>query len=108
MATQAPGPIFEQTLSADGNTSYQTVVGRVWVSVSGDFGSGGTAKVQRKNVAGTAVDIAGASYTAAGDDVIDFSDYAVNEVRVNLSGATSPSLKVSFQWTSPYAVLRTS
>ena len=96
-----PGPIYEESLTVDGSTTFQKCVGPVWVSLSGGFG-GGTAKIQRKNAAGTAVDIAGESHTVVADRLIDFPEYAVNEVRVNIASSTSPTLAVSLQWTSPY------
>ena len=97
-------PIYEETLSADGSTSWTSVKGPVWVSLSGTFGSG-TAKIQRKNNAGAAVDIVGESHTVIADRVIDFPEKSVNEVRVNIASSTSPALVTSIQWTSPDKVL---
>ena len=97
-------PHYEVILAADGSTSWSSVKGPIWVSLSGTFG-GGTAIIQRKNSAGTAVAIVGESHTVIADRVIDFPSDAVNEVRVTLSGSSSPSLAVSVQWTSPNRVL---
>lgn len=94
-------PIYEQTLSADGSTTWAKVKGPCWVSLSGGFG-GGTAKIQRKNAAGAAVDIVGESHTVAADRVIDFPEKSVNEVRVNISASTTPTLATSVQWSSPF------
>ncbi len=97
-------PEYEQTLSANGSTTWQQVVGPVWVSLSGGFG-GGTAKIQRKNKAGSPVDIVGESHTVAADRVIDFSTRSVNEVRVNIAASSAPTLAVSLNWSSPFADL---
>ncbi len=99
-----PRPIQEQTLSANGNTDWAKIVGPCWVSGSSSFG-GGTAKIQRKNAAGTAVDIVGESHTVAFDRVMDFPSKAVNQVRVTIAGSSAPTLAVSVQWTSPWAAL---
>ena len=97
-------PIQESTLSADGSTNWASVKGPIWVSLSGTFG-GGTAVIQRKNNSGAAVAIVGESHTVIADRVIDFPEKSVNEVRVTLSGSTSPALVCSIQWTSPDKVL---
>ena len=102
-------PIYEETLSADGNTSWVKVRGPVWVSIGHTGGTnfgGGTAKIQRKNSAGGAVDIAGEAHTVAADRVIGFTPGSVNEVRVNLASSTTPDLDCTFQWSSPYEVQR--
>jgi hypothetical protein len=79
-----------ETISADGNSSSVSTSQKVHVHLSGTFGSG-TAKVQFKDEGGTWRDIAGASYTAAADELIELgkSQY---DLRVNLSGSTSPAL----------------
>jgi hypothetical protein len=97
-------PKYEEILSSDGSTTWASVKGPVWVSLSSSFG-GGTAKIQRKNHAGAAVDIVGESHTVAADRVIDFPTKSVNEVRVNLAGSSAPTLACSIQWTSPDKVL---
>lgn len=94
-------PIYEQTLTSNGSTTWSKVTGPCWVSLSGGFG-GGTAKIQRKNKAGTPVDIVGESHTVAADRVIDFPIKSVNEVRVNIASSTTPTLATSVQWTSPF------
>ena len=94
-------PIYEQTLTEDGSTTYAKVKGPCWISLSGDFG-GGTATIERKNSAGTAVAIAGESHTVAADRLIDFPDKSVNEVRVTIACSTTPALAVSMQWSSPF------
>ena len=97
-------PIYEETLSADGQTNWTSIKGPVWVSLSGTFG-GGTAIIQRKNSAGTAVAIVGESHTVIADRVIDFPSDSVNDVRVAITGSSSPALACSLQWTSPNRVL---
>lgn len=97
-------PIYEETLSADGSTTYAKVKGSCWVSLSGDFG-GGTATIERKNSAGTAVAIAGEAHTVAADRIIDFPAGSVNEVRVTIASSTAPALATSVQWSSPFADL---
>lgn len=85
-----------QTLTADGQTNYVRVVGPIRLSLTGGFG-GGTAKLQARDVSGADVDIAGASYGAAADAKIDFPANAVNQVRVDISGSTTPTLVVWVQ-----------
>ena len=85
-----------QTLSADGQSASLKVVGDCRLSLSGDFGSG-TAKVQAKDPGGNSVDIAGASYTAATDTLLNFPTDAVNEVNIDLSGSTGPALVIWWQ-----------
>jgi len=97
-------PHFEATLTEDSSTGWSSVKGPIWVSLSGTFG-GGTAVIQRKNSAGAAVAIVGESHTVIADRVIDFPSDSVNEVRVTISGSSSPALAVSMQWTSPNRVL---
>ena len=94
-------PLYEEILSADGSTVWAKTVGPVWVSLTSSFGTG-TAKIQRKNAAGTAVDIAGESYTAVADRLLDFPPESTNEIRVNIASSTTPTLAVSIQWSSPY------
>lgn len=97
-------PIYEETLSADGSTSYAKVKGPCWVSLSGTFG-GGTATIERKNSAGTAVAIAGESHTVAADRLLDFPAGSTNEIRVTIASSTDPALACSVQWSSPYSDL---
>ena len=97
-------PIHEETLSADGSTAWTPIKGPCWVSLSSSF-RGGTATIQRKNKAGAAVAIVGEAHTVIADRVIDFPEKSVNEVRVNISGSSSPTLATSIQWTSPDKVL---
>ncbi len=85
-----------QTLAADGQTNYVRIVGPTRVSLSGGFG-GGTAKIQAKDPSDAAVDIAGASYTAAADALLDFPPNAVNQIRVDIASSTNPTLVVWIQ-----------
>ncbi len=87
-----------ETLSADGNSTEHDVIGPAYVSVSGNFG-GGTAKIQRKGSDGTFRDLAGASYTAAADKLVDFPPRSQNTIRVNLNGSTTPALVVEIKGT---------
>lgn len=84
-----------QTLAADGNSSQVRCNHKVHVHLSGDFG-GGTAKVQYMGENGTWYDIAGASYTAAADELIELgkSNY---DIRVNLASSTAPALVVNLR-----------
>jgi ribosomal protein L21E len=84
-----------QTLSADGNSSAITTNDKVHVHLSGSFG-GGTAKVQYMGENGTWYDIAGASYTAAADEIIELGKSQYN-LRVNLASSTTPSLVVNLR-----------
>lgn len=90
---------YEQTLSANGNTTWQQFEGPVWVSVSGTFG-GGTAIIQRQDNAGSAVTVTVPStitQTAAYDAYVEVPRATLNFWRVNLAGATSPDLDVMIQ-----------
>lgn len=88
---------YLQTLSADGNTSWVTVIGRAKVSIYNDFGTG-TAKIQEQDPAGTAVDVETATgFTTAQTETLDFPTGSVNKIRVNLAGATNPDLQVWIQ-----------
>ena len=84
------------TLSADGQTAWVVVVGPARVSITGTFG-GGTAQIETKDPGGNAVDMADGSFTEAADKRIDFPPNSRNEIRVDLSGATSPALVVWVQ-----------
>ena len=98
MATK---PIYEQTLVADGSTTWAKTSGPCWVSLSGGFG-GGTATIERKNSAGAAVAISGETHTVIADRVIDFPYGNSNEIRVTIASSTTPTLAASFSWASPY------
>jgi hypothetical protein len=98
-------PIYEQTISVDGSTTWQKVKGACWVSLSGTFG-GGTATIERKNGSAAAVAIAGEAHTVAADRLIDFPAQSINEVRVTVAGSSSPALVCSLQWSSPFNDLR--
>ena len=85
-----------QTLAADGQTNYVRVVGPIRVSITGGFGSG-TAKLQAKDPGDNAVDVAGASYTAVADALLEFPPHAVNQIRVDLASSSGPALVVWIQ-----------
>ena len=84
------------TLSADGQTAWVIVIGPARVSITGTFG-GGTAQIETKDPSGAAVDLAEGSTTDAIDKLLDFPPNSRNEIRVDLSGATSPALVVWIQ-----------
>ena len=90
-----------QTLGADGTTTFLPFVGLVHLSLTGGFG-GGAAKVQWKDPAGNTVDIANGSFTTVTDSVFDFPPGTINELAVNLSGSTTPTLVVIFQEQNPF------
>mgnify|MGYP001812811864 CR=1 FL=1 len=85
-----------ETLSADGDSAEVDVIGPAYVHLSGTFDSG-TAKIQFKGSDGTWRDVAGASYAAAADKVVDFPPRSQNTLRVNLNGSTSPALVVGIK-----------
>lgn len=82
-----------EVLSANGNTTQLAIIGSIHVALSGTFG-GGTAKLQVQDPAGNWVDVAGASWTAVVDTLISYPVGSRQEARINLAGATAPSLVV--------------
>ena len=98
MAFQTSG--YEETLSANGQTTRYDVVGQARVTVVGTFG-GGTAVVQAlKQDGSTWEDIPGTSTLVDMAKAIFFPPDSYNSLRVSLSGATTPSLKVTIQGSS--------
>lgn len=87
---------FEETLSANGSTAEATLVGLVFLSLSGAFG-GGTVAIERKGTDDTWRAIATASYTSSVDKILKFPATGVNKLRATLSGATTPTIRVAFQ-----------
>lgn len=87
-----------QTLAADGQTTDYGTVGPVRLSLSGSFG-GGTAKLQAQDPSGAWVDVAGGSFTIAADQLFDFPENVQNQLRVDMSGSTTPTLVVWLQST---------
>ena len=87
---------YAETLTADGETTAQTCVGPVRLSLTGDFGSG-TAVLQGRIPNGDYVAITGGSFTAATDTIFSFTAESKNDLRVSLSGATAPDLVVWLQ-----------
>ena len=85
-----------QTLAANGQTTDVGTVGAVRLSLTGSFG-GGTAQLQAKDPSGSFVNVAGGSFTAVTDFVFEFPANVQNQLRVDLSGATAPSLVVWIQ-----------
>ena len=87
-----------QTLVADGQTTEVGVVGPVRLSLTGSFG-GGTAKLQAKDPSDAWVDVAEGSFAVATDTIFDFPDHTQNQIRVDISGSTTPALVVWIQST---------
>jgi len=87
---------YEETLSADGQTTAQNIGGPVRLSLTGDFGTG-TAKLQAQTPTGNWVDVANGSFTAATDKLFDFPVQANNKLRVDISSSSSPALVVWLQ-----------
>ena len=79
-----------RTLSADGQTPARKFVGPVRVSYKGTFG-GGTAKVLQEDPSGAFIDVTGSARVAVDDFVIDFPLRSVNNIRIDLSGSTTPA-----------------
>ncbi len=86
----------KQTLTADDTTDERSFIGPIRLSLTGTFG-GGTAKLQSKDPKGVVVDVANGSFTAATDTLFDFPVQSVNDLKVNLSGSTTPVLAVWIQ-----------
>lgn len=85
-----------QSLTANGNTNGVFVVGPVRVTVQGTWGSGAT-KVQEQNSDGAWRDVPNTGMTANDAVLIQYPPGAQNYIRVNLSGASGPSLTVITQ-----------
>lgn len=80
------------TLSADGQTSWIRCTGTVYqIEAEGTFGSG-TVTPQKKSYDGTAITLGDSTLTANGAINVEVPVGA--EIRIDLSGSTSPSLKV--------------
>ena len=88
---------YTETLAADGQTAWQTFVGPVVLKMTGTSFGGGTAKLQERNTEAATVDVANGSFTAATHQVCDYPPGSINELRVDLSGATTPSLPITIQ-----------
>ena len=86
-----------QTLSADGNTSASQTIGPVRLSLTGGFGSG-TAQLQAKDPSNAWISVANGAFTAATDTLFDFPEDSVNDLRVNISSSTNPTLVIWLQW----------
>lgn len=84
------------TLTANGNSAESTVSGQVLLILGGTDG-GGTATVQVKRNDGTWQAMTDASFTAETMKLLEFPDKTKVQARVNLTGATSPSLYVEFR-----------
>ena len=87
---------YRESMSGDGQSTALEVGGPVRLSLTGTFG-GGTAQLQTKDPGGNWVDVANGSFTAVTDTLFDFPLEANNEVRVDLSGSTTPALVVWIQ-----------
>ncbi len=85
-----------QVLSADGNTDPVKYVGPIRLSLKGDFGTG-TATLQDKGPDNVFDGVANGAFTAEADKIIDYPVAEINEVQVDLAGATAPSLVVWIQ-----------
>ena len=79
-----------QVLSADGSTSPVTFIGKVWLSLSGNFG-GGTAKLQTRDPSSATVAVANGAFTAATDTLYDFPG-APTILNVALTSSSAPAL----------------
>lgn len=84
--------VVTETFTGDGNSSVVTWRGGVGeFQAQGDFGTG-TAKLQwRMDSNEDWVDVSGASLTSDGRSSFDIGP---SELRVNLSGSSSPDLKI--------------
>lgn len=87
---------YKETLTADGQTEWKKYIGPVVLIVTGTIG-GGTVKLQQKDVDDVVVDIPGGSFTDVTSTIFDFPVEASNELRVDLSGSTTPDLGVTIQ-----------
>ena len=85
------------TFTADGNSpEYRVHGGELHVHASGTFG-GGTVKIQFMADNGVYKDVAGAAWTTAADELIDFGTNQSYTVRAVLTGATGPSLFINLR-----------
>ena len=91
------------SVTADGATAFQRVVGPVHLSVTGGFGSG-TVTFQALDPGGNTVPIANGAFTALTDTLFDFPATAINDVRVNVTGSSTPTLVIWIQSEDPLIV----
>jgi len=87
-----------QTLVADGNSVARGVVGPVRLSLTGTFG-GGTAQLQAMDPSGAWIAVANGAFIAVTDTVFDFPENVQNQLRINMSGSTTPALVIWIQST---------
>jgi hypothetical protein len=88
---------FTETLTVDGNGTAVSVVGPVFLSAIGNFG-GGNIKFQRLTGDLTWVDILDVtSITSGADNLVQFPEGAVNNVRAVLAGSTGASVLITIQ-----------
>lgn len=83
------------TFSGDDDSDWYRFEGPIAAIISGTVD--GTSIVQRKNPASTAVAVVNASFTEAGDMVIDYPDGIITEVRWSVSGTSSPAIVAEFK-----------
>ena len=88
---------YTETLSADGQTAWQTFIGPIVLKLTGASFGGGTAKLQERNTEGDPVDVALGSFVAATHKVFDYPEGSVNELRVDLAGSAAPDLPITIQ-----------
>jgi hypothetical protein len=88
---------YTETLVADNQTTWQSFVGPIVLKLTGTSFGGGTAKLQERDIQGSTVDVASGSFTAATHTIVDYPAGSINELRVDLSGSTAPSLPVTIQ-----------
>lgn len=85
-----------QYLTADDTTNPTKWVGPIRISLRGGFG-GGTATIQDKSPANVFDGFADSAFTAETDKIIDYPVAEINEVQVDLTGSTTPTLEVWIQ-----------
>ena len=85
-----------QVLSSNTNTNGVKYVGRIRVSLKGNFG-GGTATIEDKGPDNLFDGVTNGVFTAEADKLIDYPIAEINEVRVDLAGSSGPSLVVWIQ-----------
>ena len=88
---------YTETLAADGATTWQAFVGPVVLKLTGASFGGGSAQLQERNTEGATVDVAGGLFTVATHTVFDYPPDSVTELRVDLTGSSTPTLPVTLQ-----------
>lgn len=81
-----------QTLTDNGSTASITAKDKVHVHLSGGFGGGSVALEFLPSGGSSWIAISGAAWSAAADEIVELAGRESYNLRLTLSGATTPAL----------------